>query len=186
MRRVARKRAGIINITSAITTTTNNHHHNQHDQSRPTLYANDCHQALLRGTLGSSPSSLFSDNRALGLMASIDKQAIFARASSNNAAATNIFGVASPSESMGGVQKVVVLQGGEICSLSFVFALCKNVMQGRVVMGGRRPQLRLLRQSLQKHEARLPPTVATYKYFAAAPLSRLMFRFVEFPMTTFA
>lgn len=71
-------------------------------------------QNYLRNTLSSSPSSLYSDSRALGLMASIDKQATFARISGANASvsSSSVFGVSSPSDAVAvPVQKVVVLQG---------------------------------------------------------------------------
>jgi hypothetical protein len=71
-------------------------------------------QNILRSSLSSSPSSLYSDSRALGLLASIDKQATFARISGVNASAasSNVYGVSSPSDSLAvPVQKVVVLQG---------------------------------------------------------------------------
>ena len=71
-------------------------------------------QNFLRNTLSSSPSSLYSDSRALGLMASIDKQATFARISGANAAvsSSSVFGVSSPSDAVAvPIQKVVVLQG---------------------------------------------------------------------------
>jgi hypothetical protein len=71
-------------------------------------------QNYFRNTLSSSPSSLHNDNRALGLMASIDKQATFARMSGASAAAasSSVFGMSSPSDSaVVPIQKVVVLQG---------------------------------------------------------------------------
>jgi hypothetical protein len=71
-------------------------------------------QNFLRSTLSSSPSSLYSDSRVQGLMASIDKQATYARVAGANGASASagIFGVSSPSETLAvPVQKVVVLQG---------------------------------------------------------------------------
>ena len=72
------------------------------------------HQNYLRSTLSSSPSSLYSDSRVQGLMASIDKQAAYARVAGANGASTSagVFGVSSPSETLAvPIQKVVVLQG---------------------------------------------------------------------------
>lgn len=76
-------------------------------------FLDDADHSLLRASISSSPSSLYTDSRSLSLMASLDKQASFAKKTGSKvlSAQPNVFGGASPSDTVATVPKVVVLQG---------------------------------------------------------------------------